>query len=445
MATSAYDLSGLALALPQLPPHHLQRSPSHSPAPAPPGQIRHGVCKFFNSAKGYGFVVHSNPEELGGQEVFVHFSAIVGKGGFRSLAEGEEVEYQLIAGPKGYQAAHVTGPGGRSVVGDPKARLAKPPPYMPFAAPMGMSPYLTDPYQQQHPGVYAASPYTQHVLYVPSSIHNTTISIPPSQYGYTSIASPHQGSLGLASPPNGLVGGPFAAGSYQQSYAGPQGAYPTALGQVGTNGTFLVGGGGARNGDSQYAPLSPPGGHFGGGLPVTTSGGVGSDAAFYSNASFNPLSPFNSPPSFSHAPLFGSSNPPTNGTSVQTATSSLLPYNPSSSASSTASSFGIPLSQQQRSSSSSRHSSTNANVVSNGLTFGSSSSTSSTGSALFGPGSSVGISAVGAPRSNASGAGTPRDERRGTPLGNGTIGTGAGSAASVFAPVLYTSGDRDFS
>lgn len=49
MATSAFDLSGFALGLPQLSPnHHSQRSPSHSPSPAPQGQIRHGVCKFFN-------------------------------------------------------------------------------------------------------------------------------------------------------------------------------------------------------------------------------------------------------------------------------------------------------------------------------------------------------------------------------------------------------------
>ena len=43
--------------------------------------------QFFNSQKGFGFVNDSHPEDLGGQEVFVHFTAINSKGGFRSLAE----------------------------------------------------------------------------------------------------------------------------------------------------------------------------------------------------------------------------------------------------------------------------------------------------------------------------------------------------------------------
>jgi cold shock CspA family protein len=124
---------------------------------------RRGVTKFFNSLKGFGFVVDNHPEEIEGQEVFCHFSAISGKGGFRSLAEGEEVEYELVRGQKGYQAANLTGPGGRSVVGDPKAKLPKPPQFMTFA-PLHMplsSSYVTEPYQQQSTGVYSASPYTQ--------------------------------------------------------------------------------------------------------------------------------------------------------------------------------------------------------------------------------------------------------------------------------------------
>lgn len=44
-----------------------------------------------------------------------------------------QVEYELVQGPKGFQAANLTGPGGRDVVGDPKARLVKAPPYMQFA------------------------------------------------------------------------------------------------------------------------------------------------------------------------------------------------------------------------------------------------------------------------------------------------------------------------
>ncbi|KAI8139286.1 cold-shock' DNA-binding domain-containing protein [Fennellomyces sp. T-0311] len=79
-----------------------------------------GHVKFFNSTKGYGFII---PAEETGQppvEVFVHHTAING-GGFKSLAEGEEVEYDLIKGPKGMQAANVSGPGGVPVQGDPNA------------------------------------------------------------------------------------------------------------------------------------------------------------------------------------------------------------------------------------------------------------------------------------------------------------------------------------
>lgn len=134
------------------------------------GQIRRGVCKFFNSQKGFGFVLDNKAEELGGQEVFVHFTSIQSKTGFRSLAEGEEVEYEVVTGSKGYQAANVTGPGGRPVVGDPKAGMVKNPPFMQFAPIAVPGPYGMDPYVQQHPGaIYAASPYQSHIVYVPST------------------------------------------------------------------------------------------------------------------------------------------------------------------------------------------------------------------------------------------------------------------------------------
>ncbi len=63
-----------------------------------------GKVKWFNAAKGYGFL-----EQDGGKDVFVHFSAIQGDG-FRSLNEGETVEFEIIDGPKGAQAANVTKP-----------------------------------------------------------------------------------------------------------------------------------------------------------------------------------------------------------------------------------------------------------------------------------------------------------------------------------------------
>ncbi|KAH9457137.1 hypothetical protein Pst134EA_021030 [Puccinia striiformis f. sp. tritici] len=75
---------------------------------------RRGVCKFFNSQKGFGFINDDHPEELGNQEVFVHYTSIEGRGNFRSLAEGEEVEYVVATGQKGFQATEVTGPAGKS-------------------------------------------------------------------------------------------------------------------------------------------------------------------------------------------------------------------------------------------------------------------------------------------------------------------------------------------
>jgi len=61
-----------------------------------------GTVKWFNDAKGYGFITMD-----GGEDVFVHFSAIQAQG-FRSLSEGTAVEFDLVEGPKGKQAANVT-------------------------------------------------------------------------------------------------------------------------------------------------------------------------------------------------------------------------------------------------------------------------------------------------------------------------------------------------
>jgi CspA family cold shock protein len=58
--------------------------------------------KWFNGSKGYGFIT---PEE--GRDVFVHFSAIQGDG-FKSLDEGQQVEFEIVNGPKGQQAENVT-------------------------------------------------------------------------------------------------------------------------------------------------------------------------------------------------------------------------------------------------------------------------------------------------------------------------------------------------
>jgi CspA family cold shock protein len=60
-----------------------------------------GTVKWFNDAKGFGFIT---PES--GPDVFVHHTAIASEG-FRSLAEGESVEFDVVQGPKGLQAANV--------------------------------------------------------------------------------------------------------------------------------------------------------------------------------------------------------------------------------------------------------------------------------------------------------------------------------------------------
>ena len=61
-----------------------------------------GTVKWFNDATGFGFITPDG----GGKEVFVHHTAIQAEG-FRSLAEGEKVEFELQQGPKGPQAANV--------------------------------------------------------------------------------------------------------------------------------------------------------------------------------------------------------------------------------------------------------------------------------------------------------------------------------------------------
>ncbi len=60
-----------------------------------------GRVKWFNDQKGYGFI-----EQDGGEDVFVHFSAIQGSG-FRTLNENDRVEFEIMEGPKGKQAANV--------------------------------------------------------------------------------------------------------------------------------------------------------------------------------------------------------------------------------------------------------------------------------------------------------------------------------------------------
>lgn len=73
-----------------------------------------GTVKWFNAAKGYGFLQRAN-----GEDVFCHFSAIQGQG-FRSLEEGARVEFEVKQGPKGLQAENITREGDREVEDQPQ-------------------------------------------------------------------------------------------------------------------------------------------------------------------------------------------------------------------------------------------------------------------------------------------------------------------------------------
>jgi len=89
-------------------------------APVATGPRMSGVVKWFNPTKGFGFITPDN----GGLDVFVHQSEIQ-LPGFRSLAQGEPVEYQLYDGQKGPKALKVTGPQGKQVKGAPRQTKPK--------------------------------------------------------------------------------------------------------------------------------------------------------------------------------------------------------------------------------------------------------------------------------------------------------------------------------
>jgi len=81
-----------------------------APSPAEGGRswqggtgLTQGTVKWFSNEKGYGFI-----ERPDGDDVFVHFSAIAGDG-YRTLNEGQSVEFDVVEGPKGKQAANVRG------------------------------------------------------------------------------------------------------------------------------------------------------------------------------------------------------------------------------------------------------------------------------------------------------------------------------------------------
>ncbi|MAG20640.1 MAG: cold-shock protein [Candidatus Marinimicrobia bacterium] len=65
--------------------------------------MQQGTVKWFNEKKGFGFIT----SDSGDKDVFVHFSSISGNG-FKTLEEGDKVEFEVVEGPKGDQAANVT-------------------------------------------------------------------------------------------------------------------------------------------------------------------------------------------------------------------------------------------------------------------------------------------------------------------------------------------------
>lgn len=80
----------------------LSSEPASQYSPSSSSERRKGVVKWFNDAKGYGFI---SPEN-GGKDVFVHFTGINGKG-HKQLEEGQEVEFEIETGEKGPYAARV--------------------------------------------------------------------------------------------------------------------------------------------------------------------------------------------------------------------------------------------------------------------------------------------------------------------------------------------------
>lgn len=84
------------------------------------GRWRIGKCKWFNVAKGWGFVT---PDD-GGQDVFVHQS-VIKMSGFRSLGDDEPVEFECKVSDKGLEATIVTGPAGEECRGSPRRPMSK--------------------------------------------------------------------------------------------------------------------------------------------------------------------------------------------------------------------------------------------------------------------------------------------------------------------------------
>ncbi|ORX42937.1 CSD-domain-containing protein [Hesseltinella vesiculosa] len=159
---------------------------------SPTNSRKTGRVKFFNSSKGYGFIIPDDPMGLTDvEEVFVHHTAIHNNGGFKSLGESEEVEYDLVQGAKGMQAANVTSIGGGPVKGDPRASHRAQSHGYGGSRPMYNGGYMMDPYSSGY-GYPAGYSYN-------SGVPNSQA--PPFQYGIPMYNMNHAPPFGYVPPP----------------------------------------------------------------------------------------------------------------------------------------------------------------------------------------------------------------------------------------------------
>ncbi|KAJ3184548.1 hypothetical protein HDU87_003949 [Geranomyces variabilis] len=189
---------------------------------------RHGGrVRFFSSAKGYGFIVPDG----GTVDVFVHYTAIVNAPGrFRSLANGERVEFNMVHSQKGAQAASVTGPSGAPVIGDsrqtnrPQHRFQLKPFHRPNLLPAARTPATT--LTAQAP-VFVPGP----IVSTPSATTDLTTlpyispSLPATLNGsFSTHVSAQSNVLSPVTPSNTLEQAFFPAWGYS-TYGYPAGHY----------------------------------------------------------------------------------------------------------------------------------------------------------------------------------------------------------------------------
>ncbi|KAJ1906418.1 hypothetical protein IWQ60_012089 [Tieghemiomyces parasiticus] len=238
-----------------------------------------GTVKFFNSQKGYGFILPDNPVELSNAEVFVHHSVIINNGGFKSLAEGEKVEFDVVTGPKGFQAANVTGPNGTAVQGDPRAGRARvPPAYGAYPrSPYGSNTYGQVPLygaqmQPHHAGALNFPGYGQVGGYPAGDLglgghhhHRLGLQHSPQLQPHSPHHQPRS-AIGFSAPTQGFPQAPLYNGANGAGSNGNPGAFGGMGGPL-ANTTF------ATQGSSLFAENAPPANFNSYGFGVNGNGG----------------------------------------------------------------------------------------------------------------------------------------------------------------------------